>query len=127
MLLGNTWQFENPGGPVSVDVQARFHANDARVVLEGVRRSLGIAILPRYVAEEDLRSGHLVTLLEEFPVARVWLKAMVPRMKMDKPVVRELVTFLKTRMHPVAPWDLPEPQDPLWVPAARRPATLVAE
>ncbi len=127
MLLGNTWQFENPGGPVSVDVQTRFHANDARVVLEGVRRGLGIAILPRYVAEEDLRSGHLVMLLDEFPVARVWLKAMVPRMKMDKPVVRELVTFLKTRMHPVAPWDTPEPQDPVWVPTPLESATLVAD
>lgn len=127
MLLGNTWQFENPAGPVSVDVQTRFHANDARVVLEGVRRGLGIAILPRYVAEEDLRSGHLLMLLDEFPVARVWLKAMVPRMKMDKPVVRELVTFLKTRMHPVAPWDAPEPGDPLWISAPLEPATLGAE
>ena len=127
MLLGNTWQFENPASPVSVDVQSRLHANDARVVLEGVRHGLGIAILPRYVAEEDLRSGRLVALLDEFPVARVWLKAMVPRMKMEKPVVRELVTFLKTRMHPVAPWDTPEPQDPLWIPARREPVALATD
>jgi hypothetical protein len=27
-----------------------------------------------------------------------WLKALVPRMKMNRPVVREFVTFLKTRL-----------------------------
>jgi hypothetical protein len=36
-----------------------------------------------------------------------WLKALVPRMKMDKPAVRELIAFMKARMHPVAPWDEP--------------------
>ena len=122
MLLGNTWQFENPAAPVSVDVQSRFHANDARVVLEAVRRGLGIAILPRYLIDEELRGGRIVGLLDEFPVARVWLKAMVPRMKMDKPVVRELVRFLKTRMQPLAPWDTPESPDPLWIAAQREPA-----
>jgi hypothetical protein len=28
-------------------------------------------------------------------------------MKMGKPAVRELITFMKARMHPVAPWDEP--------------------
>ncbi len=122
VLLGNTWQFENPASPVSVDVQSRFHANDGRVVLEAVRRGLGIAILPRYLLDEDIRSGRIVALLDDFPVARVWLKAMVPRMKIDKPAVRELVAFLKTRMQPVAPWDAPESQDPLWIAVQREPA-----
>jgi len=127
VLLGNTWQFENPPSAISVDVQSRLHANDARVVLEGVRRGLGIAILPRYIADEDLRSGRVVALLAEFPVMRVWLKAMVPRMKMDRPAVRELVTFLKTRMQPVAPWDAPESQDPIWMAVQREAAAVGAE
>jgi hypothetical protein len=29
----------------------------------------------------------------------------VPRMKMDKPAVRELVAFLKAHTQPTAPWD----------------------
>jgi DNA-binding transcriptional LysR family regulator len=114
MLLGNTWQFENATSPVSVDVQSRFHANDARLVLEAVHRSLGIAILPRYLIEEELGTGAIVALLEEFPVARFWLKAMVPRMKMEKPVVRELVSFLKAHMHPLAPWETAGSPDSSW-------------
>ncbi len=122
VLLGTTWQFENPAAPVSVDVQSRFHANDGRVVLEAVRRGLGIAILPRYLIDADVRAGRIVPLMDEFPVARVWLKAMVPRMKIDKPAVRALVTFLKSRMQPVAPWDAPEVLDPLWIEVQRESA-----
>jgi DNA-binding transcriptional LysR family regulator len=74
-------------------------------VLEAARRGLGLAALPRYLVDDDLREGKLVPLLKEFPLATSWLKALVPRMKMDKPAVRELVTFLKMRMQPVAPWE----------------------
>jgi DNA-binding transcriptional LysR family regulator len=97
VLFGTTWPFETPRGALSVDVRSRFHANDGRVILEGVRRGLGIAILPRFLADEDLKSGRLTALLEGFPVTTFWLKALVPRIKMDRPAVRELVTFLKAR------------------------------
>jgi DNA-binding transcriptional LysR family regulator len=105
VLFGTTWPFESPKGGLSVEVRSRFHANDGRVVLEAARRGLGLAALPRYLVDDDLREGKLVPLLKEFPLATSWLKALVPRMKMDKPAVRELVTFLKMRMQPVAPWE----------------------
>jgi DNA-binding transcriptional LysR family regulator len=97
VLFGSTWSFETGRGGVSVEVRSRFHANDGRVVLEGVRRGLGIAILPCYLVEEDIKSGRLQGLLESFPLPTYWLKALVPRIKMEKPAVRELVSFLKLR------------------------------
>jgi DNA-binding transcriptional LysR family regulator len=105
VLFGTTWTFETPRGGVSVEVRSRFHANDGRVVLEGVRRGLGVAILPCYLIDEDLKSGRLKALLESFPLPTYWLKALVPRIKMDKPAVRELVAFLKARTQPLSPWD----------------------
>jgi DNA-binding transcriptional LysR family regulator len=107
VLFGTTWPFESPKGGLSVEVRSRFHANDGRVVLEAARRGLGIAPLPSYLVEDDLREGRIVTLLKEYPLAGVWLKALVPRIKMDKPAVRELASFLKSRMQPVAPWERP--------------------
>jgi DNA-binding transcriptional LysR family regulator len=106
VLFGTTWNFETQRGGVSVEVRSRFHANDGRVVLEGVRRGLGAAILPRYLIDEDLRSGRLRPLLEAFPLPTFWLKALVPRIKMDKPAVRELVAFLKSRTQPAPPWQV---------------------
>ena len=100
VLFGTNWPFETARGAVTVEVRSRFHANDGRVVLEAVRRGLGVAILPRYLVDADLEGGRLVSLLEGFPLATYWLKALVPRMKMDKPAVRELVAFLKARTQP---------------------------
>jgi DNA-binding transcriptional LysR family regulator len=106
VLFGTTWPFESPRGGVSVEVRSRFHANDGRVILEGVRRGLGVAILPRYLVDADLKTGRLVSLLDGFPLATYWLKALVPRIKMDKPAVRELVAFLKERTQSAPPWQL---------------------
>jgi hypothetical protein len=39
-----------------------------------------------------------VQVLEQFPVPLFWLKALVPRIKMNKPAVSELVSYLKTRV-----------------------------
>lgn len=106
VLFGTTWPFETPRGAVSVEVRSRFHANDGRVILEGVRRGLGVAILPRYLVDEDLKDGRLVPVLDAFPLATYWLKALVPRIKMERPAVRELVAFLKARTQSAPPWQV---------------------
>jgi DNA-binding transcriptional LysR family regulator len=104
VMLANTWLFEGPSGPLSVEVHSRFHANDSRVLLEAARRGLGLANLPRFLADRDLQRGQLVEVLPEFPVVSFWLKALVPRVRMHRPAVRELVAFLKTRMQSLPPW-----------------------
>jgi len=105
VLLGSSWLFESSRGALSVEIHSRFHANDGRVVLEAALRGLGIAALPRYVAAPDLRAGRLVTILADYPPAGFWLKALVPRMKVNKPAVSALVDFLKSEMQPVPPWE----------------------
>jgi DNA-binding transcriptional LysR family regulator len=104
-LFRTTWVFESPRGALTVDVHSRLHACDGRVIRDAARRGLGIAALARYLAEEDLRAGRLVPLLPDFRLATHWVKALVPQMKMNRPVVRELIAFLKTRLedqHPVS-------------------------
>ncbi len=107
VLFGTTWPFESPRGALSVDIRSRLHANDGRVLLEAARRGLGLAPLPAYLVADDLREGRLVQVLEDYPMAAPWLKALVPRMKADKPATRALIAFIKARMQPVAPWDAP--------------------
>ncbi len=97
-LMRNTWLFESTQGHLSVDVHSRMHACDSRVLREAARRGLGIAALPRFLAEEDLRSGALVAVLREYPIVEHWLKAYVPRMKMNRPAVRECIAFLKSNL-----------------------------
>jgi DNA-binding transcriptional LysR family regulator len=52
----------------------------------------------RFLIERDLESGALLSLLEDFPVATFWIKALVPGRKLNKPAVRELLAFLKKHL-----------------------------
>jgi DNA-binding transcriptional LysR family regulator len=106
-LFRTSWLFESARGALSVEVHSRLHSSDGRVMREAARHGLGIAVLARYLAVDDIRSGTLVPLLQEFPLATHWLKALVPRMKMNRPVVREFVTFLKARLQDER-WDAPQ-------------------
>jgi len=97
-LFHDSWLFESPSGSISVDVHSRINVSDGRVMREAARRGLGIAALAYYLAVDDLRTNRLVQLLSDYPLATHWLKAMVPRMKISRPVVREFVEFLKLRL-----------------------------
>ena len=80
---------------MTVEVHSRMQSSDSRMVRDAARMGMGITILPRMLVEEDLRAGTLVPLLEDFPVTVYWVKLLVPRMKMNRPAVRALVSFLK--------------------------------
>lgn len=104
MMLGTTLLFEHAPSTVSVEVRSKLHANDTRVLRDAALRGIGIAVLPRFLVEEDLKQGTLVALLPDYPVPVFWLKALVPHIKMAKPAVSQLVSYLKSRLHPNPPW-----------------------
>jgi DNA-binding transcriptional LysR family regulator len=109
VLLGNTWVFENAPTTISVEVRSKLHVNDTRVLREAVVRGIGIAVLPRFLVREDLKAGRLVELMPSHPAPTFYMKALVPRIKMNKPAVAELVSFLKSRMQPLPPWEVAAP------------------
>lgn len=98
IVYSRTWNFEGPTGPISTQVHPRVLASDSRTLRTAALRGLGITILPRELVSEDLKSGRLVQLLPEFPVNRLWLKALVPITKMHSALVREVLAFLKANL-----------------------------
>lgn len=105
LLMGQSWTFEGPRGPLRVEIHSRLHANDSRILLAAALLGNGVAVLPRYLVTDDMQSGRLVPLLSDYPLMRLWLKALVPNIKINKAPVHELINFLQSRMQPVAPWD----------------------
>jgi len=104
-LFRTTWGFTHSRGSMNIEVHSRMQSSDSTMVRNAARMGLGIAILPRFLVAEDLRQGALIALLEDFPPNAYWIKASVPRMKMNRPAVRELVAHLKASMQPEPPWD----------------------
>ena len=107
-LFRTTWGFTHSRGSMNVEVHSRMQSSDSRMVRDAARMGLGITILPRFLVNEDLRAGTLIPLLEDFPVNSYWIKVQAPRMKMNRPAVRELISHLKAGMQPVPPWEREE-------------------
>lgn len=105
VLFRTTWAFTHSQGSLNVEVHSRLQSSDARMIRDAALKGMGITVLPRFLVNEDLKSGALVRLLEGFSVTGYWLKVLVPRMKMNRPAVRELVDLLKSRMQPMPPWE----------------------
>jgi DNA-binding transcriptional LysR family regulator len=93
-LFRSTWGFTHERGAITVEVHSRIKSSDGRMIRDAARLGLGIAILSRMLVEDELKSGALVPLLEDFPVSQYWVKLMVPRIRMSRPAVRTLVSFL---------------------------------
>jgi hypothetical protein len=75
------------------------------VLLLSALEGNGVALIASYVAQPALRSGALVQVLEEFPIAERWIKALVPERRMALARVRVLITFLEQALGPVAIWE----------------------
>jgi DNA-binding transcriptional LysR family regulator len=96
-LIGSSdlWSFQASDRDVSVRVQGNWRCNSGQAVLEAALRGIGLCQLPDYYVLEYLRSGALVSLLDnqQPPDTAVW--AIYPQQRHLSPKVRQLVDFLK--------------------------------
>lgn len=93
---GSDWHFQSLRGVVAVEVKARLAADDNMTLLDATLRSLGLAILPHYVADRNLQEGKLVAVLPNFPPQENWFKAYVPRRRIKVARVQALIEWLKS-------------------------------
>ena len=98
LLHGRTWHFYSDKGDAGLSVRSRLSVNDTIVLREAVRRGLGIAILPTFLAEDDLANGTLTQVLAAYRPPPMWIKAQIPAQKEAKPSVSALLDFLRGRL-----------------------------
>lgn len=98
LLHGKTWHFYGDKGDFAVTVKPRLSVNDTIVLREGVRRGLGMAVLPTFLVEDDLSTGALQPVLPDFRPPPMWIKAQISTQKAAKPSVNALLEFLRNRL-----------------------------
>ena len=59
------WQFDTPGGPMAVDIDAHMLINDGESVLQAVASGLGITQMPRMLAACLLEKGMLEIVMTD--------------------------------------------------------------
>lgn len=102
---GHVWTFQSDHGLIGVDVVPRFSANDSQVLFAAAKQGNGIALLPAYVSSRAIETGELVQLLAGFRIPEIWVKALVPRSRVQIPRVQELVDALKDGLGNGPPWE----------------------
>jgi len=73
------WTFKSTStGDIDVTVNGPFHTNDIEAMHCGAVSGLGVAILPRYRAQESLANGSLVEILGLYELPDLWIKVQRP-------------------------------------------------
>jgi DNA-binding transcriptional LysR family regulator len=92
------WQLRSRAGEVrAVAVNSRLRSNNLSTLLAAVQLDLGIAILPRYVASSALKSGEVVTILQDYSLPEQELHAVFPSPKFVPQKVTAFIRFLMPR------------------------------
>jgi len=67
----NDWVFTRGSESQIVKIPRTLEVNDSDLLLQGVLNSTGVAYLPSFLIKQAVKSGSLVTLLEEFETS-IW-------------------------------------------------------
>ncbi len=113
---GETWSFvDAQQRRSSVPVRAVMRANNGDVLVAAARAGEGIIQQPTFLVGDDLRSGALVPLLQDYQLPAMALQAIYPSRRHVSAKVRAFIAFLQSAWGEAPPWDA-------WLQAPHNPA-----
>lgn len=73
-----TWELSRPGQSRTVEAKGRFSINNGDFLCRLAVAGEGIALLPRFIVEDELRAGTLVEVLPGWTTPEIWLTLYYP-------------------------------------------------
>lgn len=99
LSTGNQWKFTGPDGEDSwIAPKWSLCVNNAEVLRDAAVKGRGIAVLPVFLAEQELKSGALVTVLDDYKTPQLTLYAIYAPTRHLSVKVRLFIDFLVQRM-----------------------------
>lgn len=92
---GNSWRLEKGREQVDVRVNGILCANNADVLNDAACAGLGIALLPKFIANTNLRDGGLVTLLDDYSAPAIYLSLVYAPSRHLSTRIRVFVQFIQ--------------------------------
>ncbi len=108
--LRATWLLKDEkGGLEHQEIQVRHEFGDGEIMLEATLEGGGLCQLPTWLVDEHLRTGALVTVLDQYASARMPIHVIWPRTRYIQPKVRvtidELIAMAEKQGELFAPRD----------------------
>jgi DNA-binding transcriptional LysR family regulator len=103
------WSFVKGAQRQTVTVKGRLSVPSPVIVHEAALHGVGIARLPSWIVDDDLREGRLTALLEEWTPPPLELHAVMPSSRLVTPALRAFVEVLVEHLalarltHPARP------------------------
>jgi DNA-binding transcriptional LysR family regulator len=99
-LVGNTdhWRFIESGKEKSIRVSGSLTCNSGYGLRDAAIKGIGLIKLPDYYIDEDLKSGVLVSILENYQEPEEGIWALYPHNRHLSPKVRLLVDYLAEKL-----------------------------
>lgn len=104
-VSSDVWTFETADGPRRVTVGGPLSSNHGEVLRDAAVGGLGIAVKSVWDIAEELRSGRLVTVLDDCPPSAVNLYALYHERRFVAPKVRAWIDFFRERFGPTPYWE----------------------
>jgi DNA-binding transcriptional LysR family regulator len=99
------WRFQVGGRWESVRVAPVLRSNNGEMLLAAAQASLGLCMLPSFIAAPAIEAGGVEVILRDYPVEEGALHAVMPPGRAATARVRALVDFLAARFGPEPAWD----------------------
>ncbi len=100
-----SWSFKTKGRTSKVAVPIRHRSNNGEVARRFACAGLGLALLPTFLAADDLRSGRLVTVLRDQLEGTVWIHAVYPHRHHGSARLERFLAFLEESFGASPYWD----------------------
>lgn len=97
----NVWTFTGADGEHTISVQGSLCSNNGEALMHGAIRGLGIALLPRFIIDEPLRSGALAIVLPDYRSPDLAIEVLYPVSRHLSSKIRLLVDFLHARFRSI--------------------------
>ena len=95
---GETWVFAKGGRRVSVPIRARLLISNFLAEREATLRGLGLAVLPSLDVRDDLQSGRLVRVLDDWEIPSGRLSLVRPSTPFEPAKLRTFIDFITDRL-----------------------------
>jgi DNA-binding transcriptional LysR family regulator len=97
IVLREEWTLRGPDGPETVAVSGPLSANNGDVLRDAACRGQGIVLLPDFIADDDLASGRLLRILQDYEPLDFGLYAVWASGNFMPSKIRLLVDYLLER------------------------------
>jgi len=93
LATGNYWQLTGEDGTHRINISGMVCSNNGEALRDAAIQGLGIALLPRFIVNDSLKTGQLITILDDYCPPELSLSLLYPINRYLSEKLKQVVKF----------------------------------